>query len=512
MINSKIVLGPLLGVESDTLYTVCVLLSGPVSDKYPILHINNRELNPIKIDGEKYFKEIGEKEKYYFYRFEYELENVPELKIEICYEIKIDDLPLSNNNDLKSWRFSVCPKDKIPDIAFVSCNGNHDYYPTEIDPDDYKGWERLNQEKPDYIVMTGDQIYADKMWDKVAGLEAFVEGSIDKFNKNDLKDFYINLYIDSWSNPYMSLALAQIPNIMTWDDHDIVDGYGSYGKPYYEKLRDVFDIAKDYYELFQIRSKHNRSLIKLECDYTICLKIRRFAFIIPDTRSHRDLWTVLNHEQYKSISNKVITEKSLNISKSDIVCFVLPVPIAYRDFSNLLEKGAFYLYDKGRKFNKTGSDDLIDHWDHIYHKAEQKIMLDLIFEVGEVFDPRSILIVSGDVHSSGASKITKHYKYNEQRYATQLVSSPMVNESSGFMDKVKNLISEDFKVVDNYSCNLLEFGSYPSKDFYTRNFMIVKKDGNSTVAQIFIETKKGWTGEYNERKITRNLNNFKKNE
>lgn len=509
MSTNKIALGPLLGVESDTLYSVCILLSGSVSDKYPKLHIDDQILNPIKLDGEKFHIEIGEKVKYYFYRFEYELKNLPAEKTDINYQIKIDDLAISNNNDLKSWRFSVCPKDKIPDIAFVSCNGNHDYYPTEIDPDDYKGWERLIQEEPDYLVMAGDQIYSDTLWEKVSNVESYVEGAVDKFNEDELHDFFIKLYIDSWSNPDMSLALAQIPNVMTWDDHDIVDGYGSFGKPFYEKLKHIFNIAKVYYELFQIRSKHNKSLINRNYDYTMCLKIRKFAFIVPDTRSHRDLWTVLNHKQYKSIANVVFNKKSLKISENDIICFVLPVPIAYRDFSNVLEKAAFYLYDKHRKFNKKASDDLIDHWDHIYHKAEQKIMLDFIFEVGESFNPKSILIVSGDVHSGGASRITKHYKYNELRFATQLVSSPIVNESSGLMDKLKNLVTEDFKVVDNYSCNLLDFGIYPSKDFYTRNFIIVKNDGKKTVAQIFMETKNGWIGEYQNKSINRTLNDFK---
>ncbi len=511
MSEFKIALGPLLGVESDTAYTVCVLLKRPFEHGEPELALPSGNIKAQEINGKLAYKEIGHEEQFRFYRFEFEIET--KSKKEITYQVLINGKPIANRHEMDSWTFTRCPQDASPDIAFVSCNGNHDQYPTEIDPSDFKGWERMNEEKPDYLVMTGDQVYADKIWEKVPDIEAYVEGKSDNFHTSLIDDFYIKLYIESWANEAMALALAQIPNVMTWDDHDIIDGYGSYGKPYRDTLKKVFDIAKTYYELFQIRTKNNKSLIYKEYDYSMCLKVRNYALILPDTRSHRNEYTVMDNKQYSAIANMVIKENKLKISKIDIVCFVLPVPIAYRDFSNILEKGVFYLYDKVRKFTKSGSDDLIDHWDHNYHKAEQKVMLDFIFEVGEIYQPNNLLIVSGDVHSSGAARITQHRKYNEQRFATQLVSSPMVNDSSSYMDKAKNFITEDFKVVDNYSCNLLHFGDYPDKDFYHRNFMIVRKAKESkVVAHIFIETKKGWTGTYNEKPIIRTLNNYIKPE
>jgi phosphodiesterase/alkaline phosphatase D-like protein len=514
MSEYKIALGPLLGVESDTTYTVCVLLNAPFEDGIPELRMASGTIMAQPINGDLPYKEIGFKDKFRFYRFEFDVENNTAESKDITYQLVLNGAPIANRHQKDKWQYFVCPQGVCPEVAFVSCNGNHGLYPTEIDPSDFKGWEKMNDEKPDFLVMTGDQIYADTLWEKVAGIQDFVEGKTKKIDEEALEDFYIQLYIDSWANESMALALAQIPNIMTWDDHDIIDGYGSYGKPYRNTLKSVFAKAKIYFELFQVRTTFNKALINKKYDYSICLKVRNYAFILPDTRSHRDEYNVMDHKQYLAIANAVIHQNKLNITTAkDIVCFVLPVPIAYRDFSNILEKGVFYIHDRLRKFTKSGSDDLIDHWDHNYHKAEQKVMLDFIFEIGEIYNPKNLLIVSGDVHSSGAARITQHRKYNEQRFATQLVSSPMVNDSSGFMDKAKNFISEDFKVVDNYSCNLLHFGDYPDKDFYHRNFMILKKVQDiKVVAHIFMETKQGWTGEYNGQNITRTLNDYIKPE
>ena len=40
--------------------------------------------------------------------------------------------------------------------------------------------------------------------------------------------FFFTAYIQHWSTPLFNDALREVPQLMTWDDHDIFDGWGSY--------------------------------------------------------------------------------------------------------------------------------------------------------------------------------------------------------------------------------------------------------------------------------------------
>ena len=40
--------------------------------------------------------------------------------------------------------------------------------------------------------------------------------------------FYFTHYRQHWCSSHLAEALACIPQVMMWDDHDIFDGWGSY--------------------------------------------------------------------------------------------------------------------------------------------------------------------------------------------------------------------------------------------------------------------------------------------
>src|SRR3546814_10254983 len=44
----------------------------------------------------------------------------------------------------------------------------------------------------------------------------------------ELELFDFDLYVSRWSQPEVRPMLASIPSIMMWDDHDLIDGWGSY--------------------------------------------------------------------------------------------------------------------------------------------------------------------------------------------------------------------------------------------------------------------------------------------
>src|SRR5690606_33281188 len=80
---------------------------------------------------------------------------------------------------------------------------------------------------------------------------------------DQLERFYDEIYQKRWNNPDMSLMLATIPSVMMWDDHDIFDGWGSYPEELQEcaVFEAIYSVAKRYFELLQIRSRANKSLL-----------------------------------------------------------------------------------------------------------------------------------------------------------------------------------------------------------------------------------------------------------
>src|SRR5690606_6623753 len=73
---------------------------------------------------------------------------------------------------------------------------------------------------------------------------------------DELESFYLNRYCDWFSQGLFGVAIAQIPMVNIWDDHDIIDGFGSY--PSHFNRCPVFsglgNVAFKYYMLFQHQS------------------------------------------------------------------------------------------------------------------------------------------------------------------------------------------------------------------------------------------------------------------
>lgn len=43
-----------------------------------------------------------------------------------------------------------------------------------------------------------------------------------------LTAYFSKMYLERWSQPDVATTLASMPAVMMWDDHDIMDGWGSH--------------------------------------------------------------------------------------------------------------------------------------------------------------------------------------------------------------------------------------------------------------------------------------------
>jgi PhoD related phosphatase len=193
-----------------------------------------------------------------FWRFNIEVE-LTDKQERIAYRI----------NQGPAIGFWVPAKGQSMNIMFHSCNG----FSLSVDRDKFSGPDPLwrdvlneHQTRPFHVMIGGgDQIYCDKVlhesdlfeeWTRIKNPHSKQNAPFSAEFKAELETFYLNHYADWFSHGLFSLANCQIPMVNIWDDHDIIDGFGSY--PDHLMRSPVFsglgNVAFKYYMLFQHQS------------------------------------------------------------------------------------------------------------------------------------------------------------------------------------------------------------------------------------------------------------------
>ena len=198
-----------------------------------------------------------------FWRFNIEVE-LGDKETRIAYRI----------NQGKSTGFWVPAKGQTMNIMFHSCNG----FSKSVDSNAFSGPDPLwrdvlnaHQLKPFHVMIGGgDQIYNDKVMDETEHFSAWLEiknphhkheAEFSPIMQDELELFYLERYCMWFSQGLFGMANSQIPMINIWDDHDIIDGFGSY--PDHFMSSKVFSglgsVAFKYYMLFQHQSVVNET-------------------------------------------------------------------------------------------------------------------------------------------------------------------------------------------------------------------------------------------------------------
>ncbi|CAL9410196.1 hypothetical protein SUDANB58_01627 [Streptomyces sp. enrichment culture] len=83
-------------------------------------------------------------------------------------------------------------------------------------------------ERPDALVLLGDQVYADETSDATRNWLA-TRRDLRKPPGNQVADYeeYTHLYHESWLDPQVRWLLSTVPSCMIFDDHDVVDDWNT---------------------------------------------------------------------------------------------------------------------------------------------------------------------------------------------------------------------------------------------------------------------------------------------
>ncbi len=268
--GEKLVLGPLLSVESDDKYVVCFLTKTESSFSV--------QFNETKIEAKK----IANLKSGFFYRVCHNIKQTDKSK-KINYKI-IDTnygRVVKDFNNRNSWEFYIpAMKEKI---KYLQLSANEI---TNISIEELTHSYSL-------LLLDGNHINANKIWSDIT--ELFIWTKLNKTQRAKVKTskklleklnrFYEIQYLKKWNNKHLSLALASIPTLMMWDNNDIFEGYEASSKEVLncDICKNILKTARKYFEIFQLRTIKNQTLIKKDrTDFSLAFKFRNQYIIALD--------------------------------------------------------------------------------------------------------------------------------------------------------------------------------------------------------------------------------------
>lgn len=350
--------------------------------------------------------------------------------------------------------------------------------------------EILGETNADFIIAGGDQAYSDG--NPNVSIWAWLKRNkkeVQKLNQDDRREVMTSWYRDIYRGYWGPLDLRRVyrnfPTYMIWDDHEIMDGWGSYkDSELSNKLdsiwewenqgknlalaHDMFWASRKVYEEYQ--NCHNPATAKGQWDYAF--EKGDCAFFVMDMRGQRD---------YNREKNKILGADQLNrvlkwldgpkVAKAAVAFIVSPVPMVHADkyIVNNLDLNAFGL-----------ADDLRDEWEHESNWEERDKILKKVFKLSHDTGKR-VLFLSGDVHIGAAFRLSRKNRGNARVY--QLTSSAITYYLSDLRRNALELIVRKNGVLGAKKGaeekNLTKFSLFHI--FKQNNFGIirVKKNGAS---------------------------------
>ncbi|CAK7269120.1 hypothetical protein SEPCBS119000_003405 [Sporothrix epigloea] len=398
-----------------------------------------------------------------FWRFNIEVE-LQDKQQRVAYRI----------NRGPSTGFWVPAIDQSMHIMFYSCNG----FSLSADSNQFSGpdpmWRDVlntHQTQPFHVMIGGgDQIYNDAIMNDTHIFHDWltIRNPVTKGNmpltpemQDEMESFYLNRYAMWFSQGLFSLANSQIPMVNMYDDHDIIDGFGSY--PHHFMSSPVFaglgSVAFKYYMLFQHQSVVGETeesepswilgntpgpYIKEVSRSTFMHLGAKVALLAVDCRTERTREEVLNEETWKHIIDRCYLEIEKN--KTEHLLVQLGIPIAYPRLVWLENVLTSRLMGPVKLLGKAGLlgnflnhfdggveilDDLDDHWTAKSHKDERKVIIEDLQDLAADKSVR-ITILSGDVHLAAIGQFYSNAKqglakHKDFRYMPNVISSAIAN-------------------------------------------------------------------------------------
>ncbi|HET6232169.1 MAG TPA: alkaline phosphatase D family protein [Longimicrobiaceae bacterium] len=293
--------------------------------------------------------------------------------------------------------FRLLPDKRPPRVAFVSCNGTYAFTPEERR---FVVWKKLKHHidagDVDMVVHGGDQIYADVIWmkhDNDHTNRGLTPSQTERVAA--LADQYRGLYLKTWGAPEVAAVLASVPNAMTWDDHDVYDGWGSHDDDDHGPQQAFFAAARQAYSEFQV--SHSAGPVDPASSFLRAWTHGRVGFLLLDTRSNR-MWNrsrVLGDAQIAAAKAWV----DANAKGLKRLYVVSSIPLVHASVAAAL---ALLKVWPG---TEEIEDDLRDSWVASNNRNECQRLVKWLFGVQAANPGLQVTVLGGDVHVAALAEI-----------------------------------------------------------------------------------------------------------
>ena len=335
------------------------------------------------------------------------------------------------------------------------------------------------------------------MWETVDIMRAWSEKNWKEGNKTKpssrmrtkLDEFYFDLYTSRWSQPQVREILARVPNLAMWDDHDLIDGWGSYPveRQNCEVFSAIWDSASRAFAVFQQHLKPDEvrpGVISKgppgwwqqpdqqetrKGAFSFAYKVGGIAILALDMRSQRTVDTrVISKEHWDEICGWLADLKDV---KHLIV--MSSIPVIYPGFETL-ETLLGWLPG-----HQDLEDDLRDHWSSVPHKGERLRLIHNLLKL----PARGIrtTLISGDVHVAalGIVQSERDQSLADRTNLNQLISSGIVHPGPGavVLFALRHLFDSEDEIDRGIIGRMVQFPGNTAKFIGNRNYLSIEPDG-----------------------------------
>lgn len=413
-------IGPILGTHGHLSRSVVAVLETLPPGVAPVLR-----WGPVGEDSRQVVGEVlGEWEegRSQVWKFSFVLDDVADGPVE--YEVHAN-----GGAQAGSWKgapstfvFQHKASSEGMNVLFGSCV---DLEKNEVERAEQEGYGAFLEDLPGRIgepvhllLLGGDQVYTDKFLPCAArGMEKADPAAIAK----GLREAYRH----GWTErPAFARLLAGVPSAMMWDDHDIIDGYGSYltlgGRVQTWVAGKVFPEAARLFDMLQLRRRPALPAeVRRNRSWTLRQDTSIFAAL--DARSERDarVRQVVPEESLKAWEDAISAEIDLLPAGEASLYLVVPIPLLHLRYDAWMPNVVRYVPYVG--------DDIVDNWSSSYNLQEESKLAAVVSRLRRRC--RRLVLLSGDSHMASAG-LMRVRDGDRELDVPQITSSGLENQSS----------------------------------------------------------------------------------
>jgi len=340
-----------------------------------------------------------------------------------------------------------------PRVAVCSCNKVFVTYKIGQEADLWRELAaRVRSGEVEYFFHLGDNVYADSdmyliekgkaepteachWYTALTLVESLPPTSWDA-HAPQVVEIFRQIYRETWNHPPTKYVLANVPNIMIYDDHDIRDDFGDREVDYTPGTKDYWLARKAYDAILEYQIQLHEDVPHV-ANPSAPFPTRSYHFhnfgdigvYFQDVRGcktfHRkpgDPKPMLGMDQWAALNQALAPGGELGSCR--LLLLMLPEPVAYiTNWAAML--GAKYVVD-----------DLYGSWGATPHLEEATAFMDTFFRWRQAAPGREVLLIGGDVHQGGWTAIYDTQGEYDNDLMQQLTTSAISNVTQSYVNNM----------------------------------------------------------------------------